>query len=346
VLLVVAMVAGVFAALIGATPASAHFSSIVGKPTCDSDTGNWVITWSVMNNATKLAGTVDKVSSTPSADAVTTIVPGATVPNPGQLNGTQMVPNGTATQASLSVQLMWPGDGFEEAHPSIGKVYFDKTCVQNHPNPSAAFSPACDGTVTVTLSDDRDATTAAAFTVTGAGGFTQSASVAAGASSTVVVPAAAASAITVLVDGQQVATGSWKDPGNCTPVAVSSKSDCTALSVTLDNPAGNRPADVVVSDGTTSQDVTVPAGGSKTLTFPGKTGLTVSVTLTPGTPPTMVRWTPAAACQTTPPAAPTLPVTGSHLGPIIGTGAGLLGLGAAVLYVLYRRRQSLASRSF
>jgi LPXTG-motif cell wall-anchored protein len=92
--------------------------------------------------------------------------------------------------------------------------------------------------------------------------------------------------------------------------------------------------------------VTVPAGGSKTLTFPGKTGLTVSVTLTPGTPPTMVRWTPAAACQTTPPAAPTLPVTGSHLGPIIGTGAGLLGLGAAVLYVLYRRRQSLASRSF
>jgi hypothetical protein len=345
VLLVVAMVAGGFAALIGATPASAHFSSIVGKPTCESDTGNWVITWSVMNNATKLAGTVDKVSFTPSADAVTNIVPGATVPNPGELDGTQMVPNGTATQASLSVQLKWP-DGFEEAHPSIGKVYFDNKCVKNQPKPSAAFSPACDGTVTVTLSNDKDATKAAQFTVTGAGGFTQTVSVAAGASSTMVVPAAAASAITVSVDGQQVATGSWKDPGNCAPVAVSSKSDCTSLTVTLDNPAGNRPADVVVSDGTTSQDVTLPAGGSKTLTFAGKTGLTVSVTLTPGTTPTMVKWTPAAACQTTPPAAPTLPVTGSHLGPLIGTGAGLLGLGAAVLYVLYRRRQSLQSRSF
>jgi len=345
VLLVVAVIAGGFAAVIGATPASAHFSSIVGKPTCASDTGNWVITWSVMNNATALVGTVDKVSFTPATDPVSQIVPGATIPNPGQLTGTQTIANGTATVATLTVQAKW-SDGFEEAQPSIGQVFFDNKCVKNQPKPSAAFSPACDGTVTVTLSDDKDATKAAAFTVTGAAGFTKSVSVAQGGSSSVVVPAAAASAITVLVDGEQLTTGAWKDPGNCAPVAVSSKSDCTSLTVTLDNPAGNRPADAMVSDGTNSQDVTVPAGGSKTLTFPGKPSLTVTVTLAAGAAPTTLKWTPAAACQTTPPAAPTLPTTGSHLGPVIASGAGLLGLGAAVLYVLWRRRTAAESRSF
>jgi LPXTG-motif cell wall-anchored protein len=352
-LLVLAVIAGGFTVLIGASPASAHFSSVKGDAKCDSDTGNWVITWTVESHATDLSGQLVRFSSTPAEDPVSGIDVGSIVPaTPGALVGTQIVPNGTASSASITERTQWT-DGFVDYFFQTAKVDLGNTCVAGQPKPNASFSSACDGTVTVTLTNDADATKAAAFTVLAANNFTKSVTLDKGGSSQVVVPAVDANSITVNVGGVKIATGSFKDPGNCPPVQVSSKMDCTTLTITLDNPANNRPVDATLTDGTNTQTVTIDAGGTKTVTFPGKTGETVTISFVTeasfvetadAAQPVTVVWTVPAACLVTP-TTPTLPTTGAHLTPLIASGAALLLAGAAVLYILFRRRLAADSRS-
>jgi LPXTG-motif cell wall-anchored protein len=342
-----AALVGAFAALIGATPASAHTSVVRGAAVCSSDTGEWQVTWTLTNRLTDLPGTLTKVELTPADTTVTNIAVGAVIPNPGTLTGVQMVP-GTAKSASLSIRASWP-DGFQQYQDSRATVYFSGTCLQDQPKPNASFASACDGSVTVTLSNDAAATRTAAFVVTGAGNFSQSVSVAKGATSTVTVPASAASAITVSVGTTKVAQSAWSAPSDCPAVTVSSKSDCTSLAITLDNPSGNLAAVATLSDGTNpAQQVTVAAGASQTVTFAAKAGLKVDVQFsaagTTQADPVQVAWTLPANCATTPP--PSLPTTGSHLTPLIAAGAGLLAAGGFVLFVLFRRRMATNSRIF
>ncbi len=351
VVVAIAMLAGAFAALIGAAPASAHFSGVTGTAVCDNDTGEWVVTWTVEVHRTNLPGTLTKVELTPAGSTVTNIQVGATIPNPGSLVGVQRVPNSESV-ADIVIRAAWP-DGYKENQDRPAPpISLDGSCKQDQAKPHASFASACDGSVTATLTNDAEATKTAAFTVTGDGGFSQSASVAKGQTATVVIPAKSAGAINVLVGNTKVTQSSWTPPTDCPAVTVSSKSDCTTLTVTLDNPSGNLPANATVSDGTESKDVTVDAGSTQTLTFTGKAGLTITVAFASvktvaaandAVAPISLAWAAPASCTA---ATPTLPTTGQHLTPLIAGGAGLLVVGAAVLFVLFRRRSATESQTF
>lgn len=340
-LLVVAMVGGGLAALIGATPASAHSTSVIGSAVCDNDAGNWVVTWVVHDDWPSTA-TLIKVVSTPTP--VDGIQVGSQVPHGVDLTGTQRVPNGTASFATLAVRGEWSDDGYKEERDRSGTVQLGTNCVQNQPKPHASASSACDGSVTVTLTNDADATKAAAFTVT-TGAGSKSYTVAPGGSLDVPVPPAHAGSIVVTSGNAQLLKTAWSAPRECAPLAVASKMDCTSLTLTLENPAGNHAVDATLTSGNNSQDVSVGNGESKSVTFQAAAGTTATVNFGAGNPVT-VAWEQPASCLASPSAPPALPTTGSHLTPLIASGAGLLIVGAAVLFVLFRRRMSTESRTF
>ncbi len=350
--LAVAIFVGTVAAFAFATPANAHHTWVTGDTQCNTETGNWEVTWTVFNSQTNLEATLTKVVLTPASSSVTNIFVGAIVPkSPGTLVGQQIL-DGTATSASLAVRGHWP-NGVVDGQDRYASVTMSGTCVQDHPKPHATFASACDGSVTVTLTNDADATKSAYFTVTGDGGFSKTATVAAGGSTDVLVPPASAGHIVVMEGNTKVGESSWTEPNDCAPVKVSSRSDCTTLTITLENPAGNRPVDAIVKSGDDTENVTVPPGGSKDVTFPATDGTTATVSFSAAAalagklavtdvPPLTITWERPATCATTPP----LPTTGSHLGPVIGAGVGLLALGAGLLALLFRRRMATESRTF
>jgi LPXTG-motif cell wall-anchored protein len=351
---VLAMLAGTLAALIGASPASAHFSSVSGTATCDSDTGNWVVTWTVTVHATQLTGHLFKVVATPTP--VDGIDVGTDVPFPDGVTGTQLVPNGSATVATLAVRAQWD-DYFKDAKDRVGQVTLGTNCIQDQPKPTASASSACDGSVTLDLSN-TEGTKAAIFAVTLGNHAPVDHTVAKGTDEKVVVDGVDAGSIIVKSGGVTLLTTKWTPPADCAPLAVSSKSDCTSLTVILDNPAGNKAVDVTVTSGNQQAAITVGNGETQQVTFPATAGTTATVTfdLLPAvathaagdTTPITVAWEQPAAClaTTAPPAPPVLPTTGSHLTPVIATGGGLLVVGAAVLFLLYRRRHATQRPTF
>jgi LPXTG-motif cell wall-anchored protein len=348
------MLAGTLAALIGASPASAHFSSVSGTATCDSDTGNWVVTWTVDVHNTQLTGHLFKVVATPTP--VDGIDVGTDVPASGGVTGTQLVPNGSATVATLAVRAQWD-DGVKDGKDRMGQVTLGTNCLQDQPKPTASASSACDGSVTLDLSD-TDGTKAAVFMVTVGNHAPVSHTVAKGTDEKVVVDGADAGSIIVTSGGVTLLSTKWTPPADCAPLAVSSKSDCTSLTVILDNPAGNKAVNVTVTSGNEQAPITVGNGETKQVTFPATAGTTATVTFddlpalagnTATDPaPITVAWEQPATClaTTTAPAAPALPTTGSHLTPVIATGGGLLAVGAVVLFLLYRRRHAAESQTF
>ena len=316
------------------TPAFAHHTTVQGEAVCDTETGKWVVTWTVENSMEHLLATLTDVSHRPVDSTLTGIVEGATVPlnGDGVLTGRQVVA-GSENRAALTVQGTW-SNGFIE-DPKTGRVHFEGKCEEDKPLPNATFASACDGSVTVTLSNAPEAKKAADFTVTGEGGFTESKSVAAGATANVLVPAASAGAITVLVGTEVLKESEWEDPGTCAPVAVASKSDCTSLTVSVENPEGNRPRQVTVASGSATETFTLAAGASREFPYPATTGTTATVTVDNETK--TVTWESPGNCVTTTPP-PDLPVTGVKLSGLVGMGAALLVVGAALLLVLRRRR--------
>jgi LPXTG-motif cell wall-anchored protein len=338
-IVVVATVAGTAGILaITMTPAWAHHTTVTGDPVCDTDTGNWVITWTVKNSEWNKTARLTEASWRPDGSTMTNIAVGAFLPKPrdGVLSGVQTV-TGSATSASLRVRAEWDNGFKENAHTT--RVTFNGTCQEDKPKPHVVFSSACDGTVTVTLSNDADAKKNATFTVTGAGGFSQTKTVAPGGSVDVVVPASASGDITVTVPGSPNATYSWVEPDNCAPVKVSSLSNCTQLIVHVENPQGNRAKTFVITSGSTSEEFTLAGGESKEFTFPGGAGVSATVKLKGKDDGTTVTWENPGTCAPPTTTTPPLPVTGASLTSLIGIGGALVLVGGALLLVLrYRRR--------
>jgi LPXTG-motif cell wall-anchored protein len=211
--IVAAALLGALASLLISDPASAHFPTVVGNAVCDAATGTWKVTWQVSNSETDITGLLEGVKLTPEGSTVTNIAVGAVLPRKGDgaLQGVQILP-GSATSASLSVDAKWVrGQRIIRNHDS-GDATFSGTCAAQ---PSAAFNSACDGSVTVTLANDAQATAAVDLTVTGEAGFTATKNVAAGGSEKVLVPAANAKKITVMSGQTKVAEGGFAAPASC-----------------------------------------------------------------------------------------------------------------------------------
>lgn len=211
----VAAFAGATAALVLASPASAHHPTVAGKAVCDSAKGDWVVSWTVGNTEDDLTGEILEVTLTPAGTTVTNITVGATIPEDGDgtLDGVQRVP-ADQQSASLTVKALWVRDGKKIKASASDQVDFEGTCAAG---PAASFSTDCTGVVTVKLTNGADATADAQFTVTGTNGFSEKISVPAGTEKAVTVPAANSAEVTVTEgpNNTVVATGKRAVPGSC-----------------------------------------------------------------------------------------------------------------------------------
>jgi LPXTG-motif cell wall-anchored protein len=352
-----AVLAGTMATLVLATPASAHHSIPSGVVACDSETGTYTVTWTVGNSESNPKRVEDlvAVSTTPSGGAGDIQVGATIAPYPGTITGLQTGIPGNAHSASLTVQGHWADDDFTEQPPKTKTVYMDGKCTVGTASPSASATFACDGTGVLTLSNAANATHTATFTVTGTGLNQTTSPVAAGGSTKVNVPASAASDVTVKVGTTVVGTFHWARPDDCAAVKVAIKSDCTSLTVSLENPRPNAPVTATVIVGTDSKDVTIGTGETQNVTFPagpGPTTATVAFKDMSATslaahavaaaqaaqPITLVWQNPGAVC-----APPELPKTGDNIGGFVAGGAALVALGAGLLLYVRRRRIRMAA---
>jgi LPXTG-motif cell wall-anchored protein len=338
-IVVVATVAGTAGILaISMTPAWAHHTRVTGDPVCETETGNWKITWTIYNSERDKTAVMKEASWTPSGSTMTNIAVGAFLPKRGEgvLSGVQTVP-GSATSASLTIRGKWSNGFKENAYTTT--VTFSGTCVEDQPKPHVAFSSACDGSVIVQLTNDADARRNASFTVTGAGGFSQTKLVTPGGNVDVPVPNAAAGAVSVTVPGAPNATYSWTEPDNCEPVKVTSLSNCTELIVHVENPQGNRARTFVITSGSASEEFALNGGESKEFTYPGGAGVSATVKLKGKDEGTTVTWENPGTCAPPTTTTPPLPVTGASLTSLVGVGAALVLVGGVLLFVLRHRRR-------
>ncbi|HEX6501272.1 MAG TPA: LPXTG cell wall anchor domain-containing protein [Micromonosporaceae bacterium] len=320
---------GVVAALAVASPASAHHTTVEGHAVCDPKSASWDVTWTVTNSETDITGVITHVAYN-AGDAPTVIVPGAVLPKQGDgpLVGHQQVH--TSGNVTLAVSAEWHRGDRTIRNTASGTVVLTGTCPPPTSAPSATFTSACDGSVTVALVNGDKATRDARFTVTGSGGFTTSAVVKPGDQTTVTVPAANAAAITVVENRKTIAQGHWTRPDQCGVPAVSAQSDCDSFTVTVENPQNSQPVTAVVTPSTgTPSTLTVAPGEARSVTVKASANLSATVTIAGKS--TTVTYTKPQNCQS-------LPVTGSSTGTAIGIAAALLAAGAG-LFLLFRRRR-------
>ncbi|HEU5107917.1 MAG TPA: LPXTG cell wall anchor domain-containing protein [Micromonosporaceae bacterium] len=139
------------AALAVSAPASAHRTSVSGTAVCDTETGNWVVTWTVSNSEDHVAGSLTFAAVAPSSTRVTNIAYGAVLPAGGSITGEQIAP-GSETSASLTVKAKWDNGKFEK-YPQTGTVEFEGTCEEESeqpptptPTPTETSSPPAEET--------------------------------------------------------------------------------------------------------------------------------------------------------------------------------------------------------
>lgn len=197
-------------------------ADLTGQAACDTETGNWKVSWSAINkhytDAAKV--TIINKAANPNDPKFSAIEFGAdnwepltdlasvvglhgdvSIPGGGTIQATQSVP-GNATAVRLKIRLNWTGSADTQSRV----VAFEGTCVKNSPKPSAVFASDCTGVATVTLMNAKDATKAAVFEVKGAGGFTtEKITIQPGEDPVkVTVPKAAATAIEVFENGVKI----------------------------------------------------------------------------------------------------------------------------------------------
>ncbi|PZF87066.1 cell wall anchor protein [Micromonospora deserti] len=215
----------------------------------------------------------------------------------------------------------------------------DKSCT----TPAATFASNCDGTVTVSLSNDgKTSKYPVEFEVRGENGWSKKVTVEPGkADNGVEVPAAQAGKVEVLVDGKVIENGTygWDRSADCPLPTVTTEADCDTFSLTATNPEGGQPAKVVFTYGEKTETRTVEPGASETVTFAAGKAESAIVVL-PGLELEMeVAYAPEGDCGGGGGGEePGLPVTGAAAGGIAAGALALLALGA-VLFVVARRRR-------
>ncbi|MDG4769675.1 cell wall anchor protein [Solwaraspora sp. WMMD792] len=333
--------------------------TVTGEATCDAETGNWLVGWTVSQNKlereelakqdfqVKRDATVKEMSLSPDATTLDGFAKGAVIPTAGEgeLTGTQVVP-GDATEATLSVTAKWKFRvGGKVERTAVGSVTFDGECNKPTANPSATFASACDGSVVVTLVNGEGGTAPAKFTVTGAADFTESVTVQPAESTTVTVPAENASSIVVTEEGSEepLAESAWTEPEDCVEPAEPEgiiESTCDQLIFTINNPEDGETitVDFVPNEGDTLT-VTVGPGESGVAEFDAFEGLEVTPVVEGFEDESEAfAWELPEDCDTGGEGGGSLPVTGAAAGGLAAGAVALLAIGGVLFYLARRRR--------
>ncbi|MEV1328862.1 cell wall anchor protein [Micromonospora costi] len=216
----------------------------------------------------------------------------------------------------------------------------DKSCT----TPASTFASNCDGTVTVSLSNDgKDGKYPVEFEVKGENGWSKKVTVEAGkADNSTVVPAENAGKVEVLVDGKVIEGGtySWERPEDCPLPEITTKADCKNFSLTASNPEGGLPVKVEFTYGDKTESRTVQPGKSETVTFTAGKDDTALVALPELDMEMEAVYAPEGNCGGGGAGGeePGLPVTGVAAGGIAAGALALLALGAVLFFVARRRR--------
>ncbi|MFI7605552.1 cell wall anchor protein [Micromonospora sp. NPDC049366] len=216
----------------------------------------------------------------------------------------------------------------------------DKSCT----TPASTFASNCDGTVTVSLSNDgKISKYPVEFEVKGENGFSKKVTVEPGKANTdTVVPAESAGKIEVLVDGKVIEGGtySWQRPEDCPLPTVTTEADCKNFTLTASNPEGGLPVKVEFSYEGKTETRTVAAGKSESVTFKAGKADKALVSLPELELEMEALYTPEGECGGGGGGGeePGLPVTGAAAGGIAAGALALLAIGA-VLFVVARRRR-------
>lgn len=359
-----------------ASPASAHHSSVTGSAECDTATGEWIVTWNVESASTpkdvkafKLVEVVAKTYVGRKATDVTIPELAVTDEYPHSINDTltaSLRVDRNVTKASLAVRVEWD-NGFKERRLRPATVKICGTCkpptptptpttptptpsdppASGTPKPTASIQADCEGVVHVTLNNAADATAAAEFTVTAAGGdgSTQEASVKPGESATIQIPAEQATEILVreegtdevLFEGAPEPADDCVEPGEPTGAY---KSTCDELIFEIDNPEDGKTVTATFTPNKGEpQTLTVEPGMSGTVSFPAEEGLTVTPSGEGIENPEPITWEKPEDCAPGEGGGdPGLPVTGAAAGGIAAGAAVLLAVGGG-LFVMARRRK-------
>ncbi|MBQ1027116.1 cell wall anchor protein [Micromonospora sp. C95] len=213
---------------------------------------------------------------------------------------------------------------------------------KNCTTPASTFASACDGSVTVSLSNDGSLSKyAVEFEVRGENGWSKTVTVEPGkADNETVVPAENAGKIEVLVDGEVIENGtySWERPEDCPLPTVTTDADCETFGLTASNPEGGMPVKVEFTYGDKTETRTVAPGSSEKVTFPAGDEEAALVVLPELGLELEVVYAPEGCGGGGGGEEPGLPVTGAAAGGIAAGAIALLALGA-VLFVMARRRR-------
>lgn len=328
-------VIGLIGAVTLASPASAHHSEVTGVPECDTSTGEWVVTWTVNSYAPPSAPMYKLVDVvvTPDESTVSNIVEteGDNFPHPTNtpLVGQQRLP-GDATSASLAVRAEW-SNGYAEEGLKTGNVTFEGTCAKPVGQVEANDASTCDELV-VTVTNPKDGAKAT-VTVTTSAGETETFDLEPGADQAVSFPASEGLTYQVTVDGKEVASGQWDNPGDCDrKPSIASQPDCESLTIEITNPF-DEAIDATVTSGDVTETVTVEPGQTAEVTIDAEAGTVATVTA--GDLTQEIAWTEPEDCDG---GGGGLPVTGSSTGIVIGAALALLALGGGLFLVARRRR--------
>jgi hypothetical protein len=333
-------------ALVVASPASAHHTTVSGIAACDPTTGNWIVTWTIWNSEDDISGEITALSKALDGVEVGDQVQADDPEGSGFVQGTEVV---STKSSSLTATMFWSRGQWTKTHSDTDSAIFpDGDCEKDQPVPAAQMASDCLG-VTVLLTNTGRLP--ATFVVAGSGGFSETKTVAVGDQDgeTVFVPKANGTGITVQVDGQTVATGDWKDPMNCNTPQAEGASSCTEFIARVINPDDGAASVTGTFKPSTGSPTpfTVRQGETAEQTYTGSDGLSVLVDFDGSFTDTTVTWEPdpeecAPPTTTTPPLADT--GTGG-LTEIVAAGTALVLAGAGLLTVLFlRRRRTTAAR--
>ncbi|GIF73096.1 LPXTG cell wall anchor domain-containing protein [Asanoa siamensis] len=337
------------AVVIGGSPASAHHSTVVGAAECDTNTGEYVVNWTVTSDAPPQADHYkfyeviarqwvgEQVTEVQVPNiAVTEDFPHAT--NEALKSG-EIRYAGNTTQLRLQVKAKW-NNGYKETDWRGQTLKLSGDCKPDMPKPHAEANSDCENLV-ITLSNKADATKAATFVVKGDKGFEKEVTIAKdGEPVTVTIPKAEAGNVTVTEKGTKDWSEkfSWKDPGNCGVPEGTYEATCDSLTFRGENPADGVEVKVTFTpnEGEAVTRTLKPGTEMEPVVFEGKDGLKVTVS-SEGAEDQVIDYDaekPKECDEDT----PTLPVTGSNAGAIAGGAGGLLVVGAAVFFFARRRR--------